>query len=274
MKKTDIENLEIELLLEAVYKRYGYDFRNYAPESLRRRIKYFINKTEVRRTSELIPQLLYDYSLFKSMVYSISITVTEMFRNPLVYKVIREKIVPFLKTYPFVKIWHAGCATGEEVYSMAILLKEEGLYDRTQIYATDFNDYALEMAKEGIYPNERIKNHTANYQKSGSKRSFSEYYHSKYDSVIINKELKKNITFANHNLVTDSTFSEMHLIMCRNVFIYFNKVLQNRVFQLFYDSLIFNGFLCIGDKESLDFINVYEKFEEIATKEKIYQKKR
>ncbi|MDY6934711.1 MAG: protein-glutamate O-methyltransferase CheR [Spirochaetota bacterium] len=274
MNKTEIENIEIQLLLDGIYKRYGYDFRNYNRTSLKRRIKSFISKTECTNISDLLSRLLYDKTLLESMIFYISITVTEMFRDPFVYKAIREKVLPYLKTFPIIKIWHAGCATGEEVYSMAILLIEEGIYDRSLIYATDFNDTALGRAKEGIYSIDQIKQYTTNYQRSGGKISLSDYYHSEYDTVIMNRRLKKRITFANHNLVTDSAFGEMHFIICRNVMIYFNKDLQNRVFKLFYDSLIFNGFLCIGDKESLDFINVNDNFNIIATKEKIYQKKR
>lgn len=273
MEKDEIENLEIELLIKAVYMRYGYDFRQYAKASIKRGIKRFLSKMNYGKVTELLAQLLYDETLFESFIYSLSITVTEMFRDPSVYKVIREKVIPFLKTYPYIKIWHAGSSTGEEVYSMAILLKEEGVYDRAQIYATDFNDIALKKASEGIYSIERIKEHTANYQKSGGKRAFSEYYHSEYHSVIMNRSLKENITFANHNLVTDSVFGEMHFIICRNVLIYFNRPLQNRVLNLFNDSLVFNGFLCLGSKERLRFSEVYKNFQKIVHNERIYRKK-
>lgn len=273
MNKIDIENIELELLNEAIVKRYGHDFRNYSPASLKRRIDSFLSKTGYKRISDLIPPLLQDNNFFQSLLLTISITVTEMFRDPFVYKMLREKVVPFLKTYPHIKVWHAGCASGEEVYSLAILFQEEGIYDRTQIYATDLNDEALQKAKDGIYPIDRIKEFSLNYQQSGGKKSLSEYYHSKYDSVIVNKSLKKNIVFANHNLAADSVFGEMHLILCRNVMIYFNKILQDRVLKLFYDSLAAKGFLCLGTKESLQFAEVGRHFKVIGPLAKIYQMK-
>ncbi len=273
MKKVEIENLEAELLIEAIFKRYGYDFRHYSRASFKRRINNFLSKTSFNKPTEIIPQLLYDRTLLESLIYNLSITVTEMYRDPFVYKAIRDKVVDILKTYPFVKVWHAGCATGEEVYSMAILLKEEGLYDCAQIYATDFNDEALEKSKKGIYPVESVKEYTVNYQKSGGKESFSKYYHSKYDSVIVNQDLKKNIVFANHNLVSDSVFGEIHFIMCRNVLIYFDQTLQNRVLKLFYDSLVNQGILCLGTKESIQFSDFQEHFKAVNKKARIYQKR-
>lgn len=273
MEKTEVEEIEIDLLLEALFRRYGYDFRHYAKASITRRIRHLLGKTSHSRISEMIPELLYDKSFFEKIVYDFSITVTEMFRDPGFYRAIREKVIPYLKTYPFIKIWHAGCATGEEVYSIAIVLKEEGLYDRATIFATDFNNAALAKGKEGIYSLENIKQYTLNYQDAGGTSSFSEYYHAQYDSVIMDQSLKKNITFANHNLVTDNTFSEMHLILCRNVLIYFNKTLQDRVLRLFHDSLIHGGFLCLGTKESIQFADVAEAYERTDKKHKIYQKK-
>ncbi len=273
MRNAVSENIEIDLLVEAIFKRYGYDFRNYARASLKRRIKLFLDQTEYHRILEMLPALLDDESFFRSLLKKLSIPVTEMFRDPLVYKAIRKEVVPILKTYPFIKIWHAGCATGEEVYSLAILLKEEGLYDRAQIYATDINDDVLERAREGIYAVKDIKRYTTNYQKSGGKEFFAKYYHSQYESVIMNRDLKENIIFANHNLVIDSVFGDMHLIMCRNVMIYFDKILQNRVLKLFYNSLIHHGFLCLGSKESLLFTDVQNAFRDISKAEKIYQKK-
>ncbi len=272
MNKTEIENLEIDILLDAIYKRYGYDFRNYARASLKRRIYNFVNKRELNRPSEIIAELLHNEQLFNELIFNISVTVTEMFRDPTFYKAVREKVVPHLRSYPFLKIWHAGCASGEEVYSFAILLKEENLYDRCKIYATDFNDQALDKAKEAIYPVEQIKKHTKNYQKAGGKNSFSDYYHSEYESGILDSSLKKNITFANHNLVSDSSFGEMNIIICRNVLIYFNKSLQNHVLNLFDESLIQNGFLCMGSKESLMFSEIRDKFSDFEKKEKVFKK--
>ncbi|MEE8398904.1 MAG: protein-glutamate O-methyltransferase CheR [Desulfobacterales bacterium] len=272
MDKITTESIEINLLVEALNQKYGYDFSHYAEASFKRRIHHFLSKTGGGRVSELIPRLLYDIDFFKSFILTLSIPVTEMFRDPFVYRMLREKVVPYLKTYPFIKIWHAGCASGEEVYSLAILLKEEGLYDRAIIYATDFNDDTLERAKNGIYPIDRIKEYTVNYQRAGGRKSLSTFYYSKYDSVIMNKELKKNIVFASHNLAADSAFGEMHLILCRNVMIYFDKVLQNRVLRLFHESLAARGFLCLGTKESLKFSAIEHHFESIGDAEKIYQR--
>jgi len=273
MDQTQPEDLEIYLLLEALARRYGYDFRHYSSASLKRRIRHFLSLSpDCNHISDLIPRLIYDKTFFKSFILTLSITVTEMFRDPFVYKMIREKVVPLLKTYPFIRVWHAGCASGEEVYSLAILLEEEGLYSRCQIYATDLNDDALSKAKQGIYSVDRIKEFTLNYQQSGGSKSLAKYYHSKYDSVILDSSLKKNIVFANHNLVSDSVFGEMHLILCRNVMIYFNRTLQDRVLQLFHDSLVPKGFLCIGTKESLQFSQVVNLFKTIADRERIYQR--
>jgi chemotaxis protein methyltransferase CheR len=196
-----------------------------------------------------------------------------MFRDQDFYKSLREKVIPILKTYPFIKIWHAGCATGEEAYSMAIILQEEGLYDRTTIYATDFNQQVLNKAKEGIFSNALMKEYTINYQLSGGKESFSTYYTSNYDNIIMNQSLKNNIVWANHNLVTDSVFTEAHLILCRNVLIYFDNNLQNKVQKLFYDSLINGGILCLGTKEGLRFTTFHEKYSELDKKQRIFKKK-
>ena len=222
----------------------------------------------------MIPEILWDESTFERMLQGFSITVTEMFRDPPVYLSIRKNVIPVLKTYPYIRIWHAGAATGEEVYSMAILLKEEGIYNRTTIFATDFNDLALENAKKGIYPLRNIKDFTANYQKAGGNNSFADYYRAQYQSVIFDAALQENITFANHNLATDSVFGEMHLILCRNVLIYFDRTLQDRVLSIFRDSLLYNGFLCLGGKETLHFSKVQKDFMEFAAKEKIYQCKK
>lgn len=268
-----LEQIEIQLLLEAVCLRYGYDFSGYAQDTLRRRIAQMLPKDNLRSVSEMIKKVLHEPEYFEKLVYEISITVTEMFRDPSVYMVLRKKVIPILKTYPFINIWHAGCATGQEVYSMAILLKEEGLYDRARIYATDINDAALSAAREGIYPVEQIPMYTQNYQRAGGTGSFADYYHAKYDNAKIDKSLKKNITFANHNLVTDKVFAEMHLILCRNVFIYFKQDLQNHVLKLFKDSLCRGGVLCLGSSESLRFSDVEADFDTFEEDEKIYQKK-
>jgi chemotaxis protein methyltransferase CheR len=273
MTNDEVENIEISLLLEAMFQRYGHDFRNYARTSITRRINQFLINSDYASVSEMIPRLLRDESICERLVNLFSITVTEMFRDPLVYRSLREEVFPLLRTYPFVKIWHAGCATGEEVYSLAIALKEESLYDRATIFATDFNDAALNIAREGIYTLENIKQFTKNYQKAGGTSSFSEYYHAHYDHIAICQSLRENITFANHNLTTDGVFGEMHLIMCRNVLIYMDKALQNRALKLFRDSLIYGGFLCLGSAETLDFSEVHEDYRTINKSSRIYQKK-
>ena len=273
MKNSEIENIEIDLLLEAVFMRYGHDFRQYARASVERRIRQFLSKIQTGRISEIISEILYDEDVFENFLLQLSIPVTEMFRDPAVYRSIRMNVMPVLKTYPFVRIWHAGCASGEEAYSLAILLQEEGLYDRVSLFATDFNDVVLEKAKEGIYDLGNVKTFTRNYQESGGKRSFSVYYHARYDAITLDKSLKKNITFANHNLVSDGVFTETQLVMCRNVLIYFNKELQNRVLRLFCDSLARGGFLVLGTKESLMFSDIRSEFRVIDEKANIYKRR-
>ena len=266
------ENIEIALLLDALYQRYGYDFRHFTQASTKRRIHHLLAKTTYRHISEMIPHVLYEETFAQSAIQEFSIMVTEMFRDPDFYRAVRQKVIPYLKTFPFIKAWHAGCATGEEVYSLAILLQEEGLYERTTLFATDFNDVALQTAREGIYALKNIRQYTQNYQHSGGKQSFANYYHAQYESAIMSQGLKQNVTFANHNLVTDGVFSEMHLIFCRNVLIYFDRTLQDRVLTLFTDSLNYGGFLCLGNKESIDFSGVKDKFKIIDAHQKIYQK--
>ena len=268
----ELEKIEIELVLRAVSDSSGYDLSNYAKASLRRRLHDFRIEEGLDNLSEIIPLIIHDEKALKKLIYKISVTVTEMFRDPHVFKVLREDVLSYLKTYPFVRIWVAGCSTGEEVYSLAVMLAEEGLYDKCQIYATDLNDAALSMAREGIYSGESVKNYSVNYRKSGGKNTLTEYFYSKYDSVIISRDLKKNITFAKHNLVTDSAFNEMNLIMCRNVMIYFNQILQNRVLKLFRDSLYINGFLCLGVRESISLSNMESNFTKVNSRDNIYKR--
>lgn len=270
--KADIEKIEIDLFLEAIFKCYGYDFQLYARASIKRRIKHLMKKNGYNRISDMTSDILHDPSVFEKVVYDFSITVTEMFRDPSFYQSLRNKIIPYLKTYPFIKIWHAGCATGEEVYSLAILLKEEGIYNKATIFATDFNEHALDVARQGIYSLKDTQKYSTNYQKAGGKASFSDYYYAKYNSAIMRKSLSKNVTFANHNLVTDGVFGEMHLILCRNVLIYFNKDLQNKVLTLFNESLIHGGFLALGSKETLSFSSIENDFKPIDKKNKIFRK--
>lgn len=269
----DVDDIYITDLLEAIYLKYGYDFRLYSRAHINRRLINRLHLSGLNSFFELKERLLSDKTFASTLLSDLSITVTEMFRDPDFYRSLREQVIPILKTYSFFKIWHAGCSTGEEVYSMAILLKEEALYDRATIYATDFNQHALDTAKEGIFSNSVIKEYTSNYQKSGGKESFSNYYTSNYNMVIMDQALKKNIVWANHNLVTDSVFAEMHMVICRNVLIYFNKDLQNSVQKLFFDSLVSGGILCLGSKESLRFGDFFNEYLELDKKQRIFKKK-
>lgn len=267
------ENIEIRLLLEAIYLKYGYDFKGYAKASIKRRILSRLSKAGIETIAEMQHRIVYDRQFFEALLLDLTINVTEMFRDPAFYLAIRKKVIPVLKEKPFLKAWIAGCSTGEEVYSISILLNEEGLNQKTQIYATDINEGAVKKAKEGIYPVDRIEKYTENYQKAGGIASFADYYTARYDYAIMDKSLKDNMVFADHNLVTDGVFGEMNLILCRNVLIYFNRELQNRVFRLFYDSLHEGGFLCLGSKESIRFSECSDDFEDFVKKEKIYRKK-
>ncbi|HFE39064.1 MAG TPA: protein-glutamate O-methyltransferase CheR [Gammaproteobacteria bacterium] len=272
-RKHDIERIEINLFLDAIFQQTGYDYRNYNRNTINRRVKKLVLELKLNNVSQLTEMFLHDDgALFSRVINDFSIHVTDMFRDPGFYTALRDTVIPFLKTYPFIKIWHAGCSSGEEVYSLAILLKEEGVYDKTTIYATDINDAILKKAKSGIYAANKIKQYTLNYQQAGGKESFANYYHAQYESAILDDSLKQNITFANHNLVTDSVFSEVHLILCRNVLIYFNAELQNRVLELFRDSLTYNGFLCLGMSESIEFSNIARTFGRINKEKRIYQK--
>ena len=245
------EDIEVRLLLEAIYLKYGYDFRNYTKASIKRRINQRLVLSKLANISAMQHQLLTNKVFFETLLHDFSIQVTEMFRDPSFYLALREHMIPILRTYPYIKIWHAGCASGEEVYSMAILLKEEGLLDKTLIYATDINEVVLKKAKDGIYPVDRIKEFTRNYQKAGGTKSFSNYYTAKYDAVIMNKELKKNLIFAQHNLATDNDFGEMNLIMCRNVLIYFKDDTRETVIRRMWESLKMGGYLFVGHSEPL-----------------------
>ncbi len=260
-------------LLESLYQKYGYDFRQYSEAHIKRRIRNRMTLSGIKDISEIQFKILNDEAFVIKLLHDLSITVTEMFRDPNFYKSLRENVIPLLKTYPFIKIWHAGCSTGQEAYSMAILLQEEGLYERSTLYATDFNQQVVNQAKEGIFSNVLIKEYTANYQVSGGKASFSDYYTSDDTNAIMNQSLKKNIVWANHNLVTDSVFAEVNMILCRNVLIYFNKDLQNKVHTLFYSSLVKGGILALGSKESLRFTDLNNKYVEADRKNRIYKKK-
>jgi len=268
----DLERLEIELLLEGVFRHYGFDFRSYAYASIRRRLWKRVEGEGLSTVSELAARILHDADAMERLLLDLSVNVTAMFRDPTFYKEFRERVVPLLRTYPFIRIWHAGCSTGEEVFSLAILLEEEGLYDRSRLYATDINDVVLQRARQGIFPLDRMQEYTENYLRAGGTRSFSEYYTAKYDGALFTPALTRNIVFSQHNLVTDRSFSEFHVIFCRNVLIYFDKTLQNRVHSLFYGSLVMFGVLALGSKESLKFSQSEPCYEKLSPTEKLYRK--
>jgi chemotaxis protein methyltransferase CheR len=266
------EYLELELLLEAIFQFYGYDFRMYRKAHLKRRVENRMILSGISHIPELIHKMLYDENLFKQILLDFSINVTEMFRDPEFYKFIRQSVIPRLRTYPYLKVWHAGCSTGEEVYSMIILFKEEGLLSRTQFYATDFNTLIIQQASEGVFKADKLKEYAENYILSGGKESLTEYFNIAYDRALIDKSLKKNVVFADHNLVMDGVFGEMNMILCRNVLIYFNRKLQLKVLKLFSESMVPGGYLCLGTKESLNPMENNKIFTEMEPCLKIYKK--
>lgn len=269
----DRQDIEVRLLLEAIYQMYGYDFRSYSKASVKRRVQHRLGMSGLENISQMIEKVVHDKEFFVGLLNDMTVNVTEMFRDPWFYKAFREEVIPRLKTYPFIKIWHAGSSTGEEIYSMAILLTEEGLYERTQVYATDIDKVVLEKARKGIYPLASFKQYSENYLKAGGKAKLSDYYTAKYDSVIMDQRLKKNIVFADHDLATDQVFGEMQVVVCRNVIIYFDRELQRRVFSLFRDSLDLGGILCLGSKETMRFSGCEEEFEVLVKESRIYRKK-
>ena len=266
-------DIELRLLMEAIYLKYSYDFRNYTTASQKRRVLHALDQLGLPSISALQERVLRDPVLFGRLLQFLTIPVSEMFRDPSYFLALRQHVVPILHTYASVKVWVAGCSTGEEVYSLAILLQEEGLLERSLIYATDINSQALRVAEQGIFGIERAESFSANYLKAGGKRSLADYYTAHYGHIVLDKELRKNVVFADHSLATDSVFAEMHLISCRNVLIYFDADLQNRALDLFRQSLCHRGFLGLGMKESLRFSNQAPAFEDVAVVEKIYQKK-
>ncbi|KTB59877.1 CheR family methyltransferase [Pseudomonas syringae] len=265
-------DIELRLLIEAIYLKYSYDFRDYSGASVKRRVTHALRQFECSTISALQERVLHDPAAFMQLLQILTIPVSEMFRDPAHFLAIRTEVVPLLRTYPSIKVWIAGCSTGEEVYSMAILLREEGLLEKTIIYATDINPYSLEKAKQGIFSMENLRTYTENYRNSGGQRNFTDYYTSAYDYAIFDKTLRENVTFADHSLATDSVFSETQFISCRNVLIYFNKKLQDRAFGLFHESLSHRGFLALGSKETLDFSAYGDAFETLIKPERIYRK--
>jgi chemotaxis protein methyltransferase CheR len=267
---TTVEEIEVGLLLDGVYRQYGYDFRDYAMASVRRRVRHLVREEGLATISGLQEKVLHDPRALQRFVVTLSVNVTSMFRDPSFYKALRERVVPLLRTYPKVRIWHAGCATGEEAYSFAILLEEEGLYDRCQIYATDMNETVLKTAATGEMPLRGMRENTANYLKSGGRRAFASFYTAVDDRAVLHPSLRRNLSFAQHNLVTDRSFNEFNVVLCRNVLIYFNRALQDRVHRLFYQSLVRFGFLALGSKETVQFTAHQAAYEDLG--ERIYRK--
>lgn len=267
-----VEDLEIHLLLEGIYLRYGYDFRGYASASIRRRIANFMLNEGLKTVSRLQERILHEPDCMDRFVLSLTVNVTSMFRDPMFYRAVRTTVVPLLKTYPFVRIWDAGCSSGEEAYSLAVVLTEEGVYDRCRIYATDLNEEVLRRAKSGIFPLAKMKEYTDNYIQAGGKCAFSEYYTAKFDHAILNQSLKRNILFAQHNLVSDKSFNEFHFVLIRNVLIYFKPQLRDQVLDLVHGSLAKFGILALGRKESLKFSPYDQFYHELDSRERIYKK--
>ncbi len=272
MNAPDLHGIEMRLLLEGIHEVYGYDFREYAEASLKRRIVHWLQGSGFSSISEAQASILRDREQFTGLLEGITVNVTEMFRDPQFFTAMRIEVVPRLKTYPFIKIWVAGCATGEEAYSLAILLSEEGLAGRYRIYATDINEKVLRQAEEGIYPLERIQKFTQNYQKAGGTKTFADYYTARYDRAILAQRLRENIVFASHNLTADAGIGEMQVILCRNLLIYFKAALKERVLGLFDASLCSSGFLCLGLKETLAGRGIAEQYQEVVHGMRIYRK--
>lgn len=272
---TDLaEDLETRLLLDAIYHQYHYDFRGYSMASIKRRLKQARDHFECRSISELQHRVLHEADILPELLSYLTIQVSDLFRDPAYFRALRELVIPHLRTYPSLKVWVAGCSAGEELYSLVILFREEGLEDRTMFYGTDINPRALERAQAGVYELDAIPRFTENHRKAGGKSSLSDYYTAAYGAAVFDKSLRKRAVFSDHSLVTDAVFAEVHLISCRNVLIYFDQDLQNRAIGLFSDSLIRKGFLGLGAKESLRFSKRADDFVEFARDERIYQKQR
>jgi len=273
-EKSLLEEIEIGLLLEGVYRAYGFDFREYSRASIRRRILELMQAEKLETISSFQDRLLHDSECVKRFLLGLSVHATAMFRDPSFYRTFRTSVVPLLKTYPTVQIWVAGCSTGEEVYSLAILLREEGLFERCRIYATDISSAVLKKAKDGIFPLSSMREYTNNYHLGGGIHEFSDYYTARYDSVLFSSVLNKNVVFSEHNLATDGSFNEFQVILCRNVMIYFNKHLQERVHNLLYNSLTMFGVFGLGNKESLKFTPREASYEHLNNTDKLYRKVR
>ena len=272
LEPDEVEAIELDLLLEAIYRAYRFDFRNYARSSLKRRLWKRAHQEGFDTLSALQEKVLRDPACMERLLRDLSVNVTSMFRDPSFYRAFRAKVVPMLKTYPFVRIWHAGCSTGEEVYSIAILLREEGLLERTRIYATDVNATVLDQARAGVFPLAKMREYTKNYMEAGGSSSFSDYYVTAYEGARFQPALMENTVFAQHNLASDASFNEFNVIMCRNVMIYFAKSLQDHVHDLFYKSLGMFGVLALGHKESIKFTRHESSYEVLDATEKLYRR--
>ena len=271
---TERESVEIALLAEALYRQYGYDFREYAYASLKRRVRNVVQSEGLTTITSLQDRLLHDSAAFQRFLLAVSVNVTSMFRDPGFFRTVRERLAPLLRTYPFIRIWHAGCSTGEEVYSMAILLQEEGLHDRCRIYATDMDEAVLKQARDGIFPLRSVRSYEHNYDAAGGKGRLEDYYTAAYGSAMFSASLRDNIVFSQHNLAQDRSFNEFNAIFCRNVLIYFNRSLQNRVHNLFHESLAMFGMLALGSKETLQFTPHERDYEQLGAGCKIYRRVR
>ncbi|WP_233511118.1 CheR family methyltransferase [Dyella psychrodurans] len=271
MDTPELENMEVDLFVQALHRRHGYDFSQYAPASLKRRVQQLAQQLQCRSVSGLIERVIHEPQLLPNVLDGLTVPVSDMFRDPAMFRTVREQVLPMLASYPQINIWQAGCAHGQEVYSLAILLEEAGLYDRTQIFATDLSERALQQAEEGIYPVRDAQQWSRNYQAAGGKRSLADYYSARYSLLKIDQRLRRNVTFARHNLVSDGVFCEAHLIFCRNVLIYFSNVLQDHVLSLFRDSLVRGGYLCLGLRESLDYASAVHDFTAFEEKMRIYR---
>ena len=272
-EESAVEALEVELLLEAIHRHHGFDFRDYTRNSIQRRIRNAVQAEGLACVSELQANVLHVPQAFERLLGHLSVSVTAMFRDPSFFLALRESIVPMLRCHPFVRIWHAGCSTGEEVYSLAVVLHEEGLLERSRIYATDLNDSVLDRARAGIFSLDLMQEYTANYLRAGGKAAFSDYYSAGYGGAILKAHLKRNIVFAQHNLVTDGPFNEFHLVLCRNVLIYFNAHLQARVLRLLDRSLRRFGILGLGRREILAHTVLENEYDEIDSRERLYRKR-
>ena len=272
MDQSDIEDIEIELFRDAILKRHGYDFSGYAPASFKRRVIGLRDALGIRTISHLTERLIHEDELIVDVISGLSVPVSEMFRDPPTFRTLREEVIPMLATWPEINVWQAGCANGEEVYSLAILLKETGLYDRARIHATDFSQRALERAEEGIYPLREARAYSENYIKAGGVGSLSDWFTAGYSRVRMDPSLRKRVVFSNHKLVSDGVFGEMQLVVCRNVLIYFRDALQDRVLKLFRDSLVHGGYLCLGSRESLSFSTVETDFSDVSARDSIYRR--